>query len=83
MDRKVARVWAIRYVKRRGLLGKIVGGALAGQMGAEPATNALVTASIPVVLELARRALKATQHQGAPGDPRTVGSPADPAEEIE
>ena len=71
-DRAEARAWAVRYVKHKGLLGKLVGAALSGDVGAEPATTALVTASIPVILELARRALKAAAHQGAPSDPRTA-----------
>jgi hypothetical protein len=60
----------VTYVKRRGLLGKLVGAALSGDVGAEPATAALVTASIPVIIALARRALKAAERQGAPADPR-------------
>jgi hypothetical protein len=46
-----------------------VGTVLSGEVGGEPATTALVTASIPVILELARRALKAAESQGAPSDP--------------
>src|SRR4051794_19920492 len=69
----------IRYVKRRGLLGKLIGAALSGDAIGEPATTALVTASIPVLIELARRALKAAEHEGAPSDPRTAEAPAPPA----
>jgi hypothetical protein len=76
LDHAAARAWAIRYVKRRGLLGKLVGAALSGDNVGEPATTALVTASIPVLLELARRALKAAEHEGAPSDPRTTEAPA-------
>jgi len=32
-DRADARAWAVRYVKGRGLLGKLVGGALSGDIG--------------------------------------------------
>jgi len=77
-DRAEARAWAIRYVKRRGILGRLIGSALSGDVGADPATATLVTASIPVILELARRALKAAEHSGAPSDPRTAPQ-ADPA----
>jgi hypothetical protein len=57
-------------VKRRGLLGKLVGAALSGDSVGEPVTTAVVTASIPVLVELARRALRAAESQGAPADPR-------------
>ena len=70
-EHREAHRWAVRYVKRRGLLGKLVGAALSGDVGAEPATAALVTASIPVILELARRALRVAEREGAPADPRT------------
>jgi hypothetical protein len=70
LEQREARAWSIQYVKRRGLLGKIVGTVLSGEVGAEPATTALVTASIPVILQLVRRALKAAESQGAPSDPR-------------
>jgi hypothetical protein len=65
-ERASARAWAKQYVRRRGVLGKLVGSALAG----EPASTAVLTASIPVLLEIARRALRAAERQGAPRDPR-------------
>jgi hypothetical protein len=74
-----AHRWAIQYVRRHGLLGKLVGTALSGDIGAEPATTALVTASIPVILQLARRALKMAESQGAPSDPRSEEPEAEPA----
>jgi hypothetical protein len=85
LEQQDARAWSIRYVKRHGLLGRIVGTVLSGEIGAEPATTALVTASIPVILQLARRALKAAESQGAPSDPRpspATESSEDPAEEM-
>lgn len=69
-EQQAARRWTVGYVKRRGLLGRLVGTALAGDSVGEPATSALVTASIPFLLELARRALKAAESHGAPADPR-------------
>lgn len=70
-DRIAARSWAARYVRRRGLLGKLVGTALSGDLIGEAATTTIVTASVPVLLELARRALRAAERQGAPRDPRS------------
>jgi hypothetical protein len=75
-DSADARAWAIRYVRRRGLLGKLVGAALSGEVVGEAATTVLVTASIPVLIQLARRALRAAEGQGAPSDPRTSEAPA-------
>jgi hypothetical protein len=77
-EHEEARRWAVRYVKRRGLLGKLVGAALSGDVGAEPVTAALLTASIPLILALARRALKIAEHEGAPSDPRTAEPPPGP-----
>lgn len=71
-ETRAARAWAIRYVKRRGILGKLVGTSLSGDTLGEPVTTALVTASIPVLVDLARRALRAAESQGAPADPRAV-----------
>ncbi|MDX2087877.1 MAG: hypothetical protein SFX73_08505 [Kofleriaceae bacterium] len=70
-ERREARAWAVSYVKRRGILGKIVGGGLSGEVVGEAATTTLVTASIPVIVELARKALRAAESHGAPTDPRT------------
>lgn len=81
-EQRAARTWAVRYVKRRGILGKLVGTALSGDSIGEAATTAIVTASIPVLIELARRALRAAESQGAPADPRAV-QPAAPGDEAE
>lgn len=69
-DVAAARTWAVRYVKRRGLLGRLLGASLSGDRIGEPATTALVTASIPVLIQLARKALRSAERQGAPADPR-------------
>jgi hypothetical protein len=66
-----ARAWALAYVKRKGLLGRLVGAALAGDVIGEAATAAALTASIPLLVELARRALRTAEREGAPADPRS------------
>ena len=76
----LAQRWAVRYVKRRGILGKLVGTALAGDIIGEPATASLVTASIPVIIALAKRALRSAEGHGAPIDPRAVGDAGDKAD---
>lgn len=81
LDLREARGWAIQYVKRHGLLGKLIGTALSGDVGAEPATTALITASIPAIIALARRALKMAESQGAPSDPRSEEPETEPAED--
>ncbi len=77
-DQREARAWALAYVKRSGFLGKIIGATLSGDTIGEPATAAVLATSIPVILELARRALRAAEKQGAPADPRSepAGEPA-------
>jgi hypothetical protein len=70
--------WARAYIRRRGRFGRLVAAALAGEVGAEPATSAVLTASIPVLLNLARRALKQAEGEGAPANPRTSGVPGSP-----
>lgn len=82
-ERQTARSWAVGYVKRRGLLGKLIGSALGGHSVGEPATSALVTASIPVLLEIARRALRAAEKEGAPRDPRDTPERAPDDEDAE
>lgn len=73
LEAAAARRWAVAYIKRRGLLGKLAAGSLAGDDAiGEPASAALATASIPVLIELARRALRVAERQGAPADPRGV-----------
>lgn len=74
-ERQQAQLWSSAYVKRKGLLGKLVGSALSGDLGAEP-TTALLAVSVPVLLEFARRALKVASREGAPADPRTAPSRA-------
>jgi len=46
----------------------------------EPATAAVITASIPVLIQLARRALKTAEREGAPANPQTASdnAPAEP-----
>jgi hypothetical protein len=78
-ETQAANLWARAYIRRKGVLGRLVAAALAGNVGAEPATSALLTASIPVLLNLARRALKRAEGEGAPADPRTSGVPGSPA----
>lgn len=70
-DLREARAWTIAYVKRSGFLGRIIGATLSGDTIGEPVTAAALAASIPVILELARRALRAAEKQGAPADPRS------------
>ena len=70
----LARRWAVRYVKRRGILGRLVGTALAGDAIGDPATASVVTASIPVIIALAKRALRSAEGHGAPIDPRRVSA---------
>lgn len=65
-----ARDWAVAYVKRRGWFGRLVGTSLSGASIGEPASAALVTASIPVLIEIARRALRTAEREGAPANPR-------------
>lgn len=71
--------WAWAYIRHKGRFGRLVAAALAGEVGAEPATSALLTASIPVLLDLARRALRQAEGEGAPADPRSSGVPGSPA----
>jgi hypothetical protein len=81
-EQRQAQAWAAAYVRRKGILGKLVGAALSGEvtgrggMVGEPATAALVTASIPVLIALARRALKTAEREGAPADPQTTSDSA-------
>jgi hypothetical protein len=62
-EQRQAQSWATAYVRRKGILGKLVGVALSGDISGpsdlvgEPATAAVITASIPVLIQLARRAL--------------------------
>jgi hypothetical protein len=80
-EQRQAQSWAGAYVRRKGVLGKLVGAALSGEVAGagalvgEPATAALVTASIPVLIALARRALKAAEREGAPADPQMASAP--------
>ncbi|MDX2023231.1 MAG: hypothetical protein SF187_23560 [Deltaproteobacteria bacterium] len=67
----IAQRWATAYVKRRGIFGKLVGTALAGDSVGEPATASLMTASIPILIAIAKRALRSAEKEGAPRDPRT------------
>jgi hypothetical protein len=70
-EQRQARGWAAGYVRRKGgLLGKLVGAAMSGDFIGEPATSALITASIPILIQLAHRALRAAEREGAPADPR-------------
>jgi hypothetical protein len=70
-ERQEAQRWASGYVKRKGVLGKLVGAALGGEvtMG-DPATAAVITASIPLLIQLAKKALKKAEGEGALADPR-------------
>ncbi len=78
-EQRQAQSWATAYVRRKGILGKLVGAALSGDVAGrcdlvgEPATATLVTASIPVLIQLARRALKTAEREGAPAEPQTAG----------
>jgi hypothetical protein len=76
-DKQEAQRWATAYVKRKGILGRLVGATLSGEMGAEPVTASILTISIPALIEIARRSLKAAEREGAPADPRTTEQPAD------
>jgi hypothetical protein len=71
-EQRAARTWAVAYVKRKGLLGRLVGATLSGDVIGEPATTAALTASIPVLLELARRAPRTAEREGAPSDPHAA-----------
>jgi hypothetical protein len=74
-EREEARRWATGYVKRKGVLGKLVGAALGADVSVgEPATAAVITASIPVLITIARQALKRAEREGAPADPRAAES---------
>ncbi len=76
-EREEARRWATGYVKRKGVLGKLVGAALGADVTiGEPATAAVITASIPVLIALAKQALKRAEREGAPADPRAEGGRA-------
>jgi hypothetical protein len=81
-ERRQAQSWATTYVRRKGILGKLVGAALSGDVAGrsdlvgEPATAALVAASIPVLIQLARRALKTAEREGAPAEPQATGDAA-------
>ena len=84
-EQRQAQSWASSYVRRKGILGKLVGAALSGDVAGrsdlvgEPATAALVAASIPVLIQLARRALKTAEREGAPAEPQAASNTA-PAE---
>ena len=79
-EERQARSWAAAYVRRKGILGKLVGTALSGEVEnqadlvGEPATAAVITASIPLLLQLVRRALKTAEHEGAPTNPQRSAS---------
>ena len=81
-EQRQAQSWASSYVRRKGILGKLVGAALSGDVAGrsdlvgEPATAALVAASIPVLIQLARRALKTAEREGAPAEPQAAGASA-------
>jgi hypothetical protein len=85
-EQRQAQSWATAYVRRKGILGKLVGVALSGDVSGpsdlvgEPATAAVITASIPVLIQLARRALKTAEREGAPANPQTASdnAPAEP-----
>ena len=85
-EQRQAQSWATTYVRRKGILGKLVGAALSGDVAGqrdlvgEPATAALVAASIPLLIKLAQRALKTAEKEGAPAEPQDAGSTT-PAEE--
>jgi hypothetical protein len=79
-EQREAQAWTRAYVRRKGITGKLAAGALAAGLGAEPvATSALLTASIPVLIALARRILKTAEREGAPADPRSAAGPPDAA----
>jgi hypothetical protein len=77
-ERRQAQSWASAYVRHKGILGKLVGAALSGDvagpsdLGAEPATAAIITASIPLLIKLAQRALRTAEKEGAPADPQSA-----------
>lgn len=72
-EQRQAQSWAGSYVRRKGVLGKLVGAALSGDVTiGEPATAAAITASIPLLIALARRALKTAEREGAPADPQAA-----------
>jgi hypothetical protein len=77
-EQRQAQSWATAYVRRKGVLGKLVGAALSGDVAGrsdlvgEPATAALITASIPLLIKLAQRALKTAEREGAPADPQNA-----------
>ncbi len=79
-EQRQARSWAVAYVRRKGILGKLVGTALSGEttrqadLVGEPATAAVITASIPLLIQLVRRALKTAEREGAPADPQASTS---------
>jgi hypothetical protein len=88
-EQREAQSWAKSYVRRKGVLGKVFGAALSGEvcgpndLVGEPATGAAIAASIPLLIQLARRALKTAEGEGAPADPQQTsgGQPAPSAEE--
>jgi hypothetical protein len=81
-EQRQAQSWAVAYVRHKGIFGKLAGVALSGDLGnpmdvvGEPATAALVTVSIPLLIQLARRALKAAEREGAPADPQATSNTA-------
>jgi hypothetical protein len=81
-EQRQAQSWAVAYVRHKGIFGKLAGVALSGDLGdpmdvvGEPATAALVTVSIPLLIQLARRALKAAERAGAPADPQATSNTA-------
>jgi len=84
-ERQSARSWATAYVRRKGVLGKLVGATLSGDIVSptdlvgEPATAAIITASIPLLIKFVQRALKTAEKEGAPTEPQSVAD-APPAE---
>lgn len=70
-DKQAAQRWAKAYVKRKGVLGKLVGATL----GAEPVTAAILTVSIPALIAMARQALKTAEKEGAPAEPKAAEQP--------
>jgi len=81
-EQRQTQSWAVAYVRHKGIFGKLAGAALSGDVGGpidlvgEPATAALVAVSIPLLIQLARRALKMAEREGAPADPQATRDPA-------
>jgi hypothetical protein len=87
-EQRQAQSWATAYVRRKGILGKLVGAALSGDVAGqrdlvgEPATAALVAASIPLLIKLAQRALKTAEKEGAPAEPQDASNTAQPEPQV-